>query len=194
MSNDEKERKEKVLQLLQDVILQDNALREKLQIGDKFRFVRDRLSALKLLVQDDLDSMQREIIKKTMQLTEDDIIVYVYIYNAQGIALQTWQKMLSPSVFYEYSVNRPVYTDKTLVESFVRSRPNKVQHGYLTIVIKKQDIIPLQESLQPKDPIGSPLAKIKEGSLHFNKMISFTYQNNEYVVSENGQLVKKEED
>jgi len=193
MSNGDKEKKERILQLVSDAIQRDKALREDYQIGDKFRFIRDRLHALQLHVEEDLNAMQKEIEKKTDQVADDEVLVYVYLYNAQGIAFQTWQKMLSPSVFYEYSVNRPVYADKSCVESFVRSRPNKVQHGFLTVAIKKQNILLLPAGTEPpKDQIGNPLIKIKEGALPFDRMFSFTYQGHEYVVNEAGQVVKKQ--
>jgi hypothetical protein len=101
--------------------------------------------------------------------------------------------MLAPSVFYEYSVNRPIYADKASVEAFVRSRPNKVQHGYLTVAIKKQDILPPSPGLEPqKDQVGNPLIKIREGSLLFKKMIAFIHQGHEYTLDEAGHMVRKQ--
>lgn len=193
MSNGTKEQSEKILQLVLNAIKQDKELREKFQVGDKFRFIRDRLDALQLRVQETITSLQKEDEKKKDTLAEDEVIVYVHIYNAQGIAFQTWQKMVSPSVFYEYSVNRPIYNDKSHIESFIRSRPNKVQHAYIGVAIKKQDILSTPESELVKDAIGNPLIKIREGSLLFNRFISFIHNNNEFIFNENGQLVKKPE-
>jgi hypothetical protein len=193
MSNDNKEQKDKILQMVLDAIQQDQELREKFQVGDKFRFIRDRLNALKQRVEEALNAIQQEIEKKTDQLAEDEVLVYVYIFNAQGLVFQTWQKMLTPSVFYEYSVNRPIYADKNFVEAFIRSRPSKAQHGFLTIAIKKSDVIPPPAGTeQQKDQVGNPLIKIREGSLRLNRLFSFTHQGNEYTVNEAGQVVRKE--
>lgn len=191
MSNGNKEASEKILQLVLSAMQQDKELREKYQIGDKFRFIRDRLSALESRIQENINSLHKEVVKKSDTIAEDEVLVYVYLYNAQGLAFQTWQKMVSPSVFYEYSVNRPVYTDKSHVEAFIRSRPNKNQHGYLTVVLKKQDILVVADPQLVKDSIGNPLVKIREGSLIFNQLRTFTHNNHEFIVSLEGQLVKK---
>lgn len=192
MSNGDKDIKEKLQKLVQDTIRADEELRNKYQIGDKFRFIRDRLQAQAARIQEELDALAIEIESKSDKIAEDEVPIYVYIFNAQGLVLQTWQKMLNPSVFYEYSVNRPAYAEKAHVESFIRSRTSKAQHGFLTIVVKKSDILPTVAGLEPVvDSIGNPLIKIKEGSLKFTKMHSFTHQENEYKVEE-GQIVKKE--
>jgi hypothetical protein len=194
MSNGDKELKEKLQKLIQDSIRVDEELRNKYQIGDKFRFIRDSLHAQATRIQEELDALAVEIESKTDKIAEDEMLVYVYIFNAQGLVLQTWQKMLNPSVFYEYSVNRPAYSEKAHIESFIRSRTSKAQHGFLTIVVKKTDVLPVQAGLEAAvDSIGNPLIKIKEGSLKFNKMFSFTHQENEYVVNKDGQIVKKDQ-
>lgn len=193
MTNVDKETKEKLKRLVEDSLRVDKELRDKFKIGDKFRFIRDRLTALDERIKEELNALQIETDSKTDKLAEDEVLVYVYIFNAQGLVLQTWHKMLSPSVFYEYSVNRPVYTEKTQVESFIRSRTSKAQHGFLTIAVKKTDILALAKGAEPAvDLVGNPLVKIREGSLKSNKMFSFTHQEKEYVISNTGQIVRKE--
>ncbi len=195
MSNgnkDQKDQIEKILQLVQSAIQQDQELREKYKIGDKFRFIRDRLIALQSRIEEQINAMQKETEKKTDLITEDEVMVYVHLFNAQGLVFQTWQKMISPSVFYEYSVNRPVYAEKSLVESFIRSRPNKVQHGFIGVIIKKQDILSIPDAEMTKDAVGNPLIKIREGSLLFNRFSSFVHNGHEYVLNEE-KLVKKED-
>lgn len=185
------EQKERLRQLMQDMLAQDKTLRDKHQIGEKFRFVRDRLNALATRIEESLGVVEEDNEASDTLLTEEDIVVYVYLYNAQGLVLKTWQKMLNPAVFYEYSVNRPIYTDKSQVDAFIRSKPNKVQHGYLAVIIKKQDVISGEGVEGSKDAIGNPLIKVKEGSLRFDRLLSFTQNGNEYTVKENGEFEKK---
>jgi intracellular multiplication protein IcmQ len=191
MSND-KEQREKLLKVVSDAVRQDKELREKYQIGDKFRFIRDRLIALLSQVEESLSSLQKKAEKKSDELLADEMLIYVYLFNTQGLIFQTWQKMLNPSVFYEYSVNRPIYTEKAFVDSFIRSKASLVQHGYLTIAIKKQDIIKDATTEGVKDAIGNPIVKVKEGSLHVEKLVSFTHNGHEYVLNEVGAIVKKQ--
>jgi hypothetical protein len=192
MSNSDKELKEKIQKLVLDAVQLDKELRDQYKMGDKFRFIRDRLELIRLHVEEELKILQQAIEDKVDRLEEGEVLIFVHLFNAQGIVFQTWQKMVSPSVFYEYSVNRPIYTEKAHIEAFIRSKHNKAQHGYLSVAIKKSDILPTLVGVEKaKDTIGNPVFKIKEGSLLFKKMFSFTHQEHEYVVNEAGQLVKK---
>jgi intracellular multiplication protein IcmQ len=191
MPNTNKEQNKKLLQLMRNAVQQDNEMRQKFQVGDKFRFIRDRLNALLARMEEGISALEKEDEQKVIHIADDEMVVYVYLYNAQGLAFQTWQKMLNPSVFYEYSVNRPIYADLSFVEAFVRSKTNKMQHAYLTIVIKKQDVITTQGAEIQKDALGNPLIKVKEGSLHFIKMVAFTHNSIHYIVNDRGEVIKK---
>ncbi|TAK74116.1 MAG: hypothetical protein EPO11_07410, partial [Gammaproteobacteria bacterium] len=147
------------------------------------------LHALLTLVEENFAVHYQESKAVTLQPTEDELLVYVYLYNAKGLTFPTWQKMVHPSVFYEYSVNRPIYRDKAHVESFIRSKANKAQHGYLTLIINKAEVIKDEAALQ--DTVGNPLIKVKDGSLRKEKFISFTHNGAEYVIDAEGELMKK---
>jgi len=187
MANDEKDHKE-LLKLIQDAVKQDQELREKFGIGDKFRFIRDRLHALQSSMEESLRAIEQEEASHTNVVADDETVVYVYLYNAQGMIMQTWQKMVAASVFYEYSINRPIYSDKANIESFIRSKQNRQQHAYLAIAVKKHNIL-ANENI--KDPLGHPLVKVKEGSLMFNRLINFHHNNHDYTLDSAGILVKK---
>lgn len=191
MSADNKDKTEKLLKLVRESIAQDAQLREKFQIGEKFRFIKDRLNALVNTVEESIKAMEKLTEKASKELAQDEVLVYVYLYNAQGLVVNTWQKMVNPSVFYEYSVNRPIYTEKNDIEAFIRSRSQKVQHGFLTIALKKDDVLKLSTIEVTKDAIGNPLVKVKEGSLKFNRLMSFTHNGIDYEIKENGELQKK---
>jgi hypothetical protein len=179
---------EKLLQLLRTALQEDKKLREDYQIGDKFRFIRDRLQALLTEVEHHIASITAKTTQSAKSLAADETLVYVYLYNAHGIALQSWQKMLSASVLYEYSVNRPVYTDKTFIETFIRHKASKSQHGYLAIAIKQQDLFTL-EGL--KDNLGNPLVKVKEGAFKIERVLSFFHNDKEYELdTETGMKLK----
>ena len=192
MADNSQENREKLLALVNAAIEEEKSLREKYQIGDKFRFIRDKLSALQMSIVEGLNEIKATESAGPDVLAADEVLVYVYIFNSQGQSAASWQKLLHQSVFYEYSVNRPIYADQSYIDSFIRSRPNKVQHGYLTVAIKKSDVLPvLAGSPVLKDVNNNPLIKIREGSLKFNRVISFKYNEGEYTVKESGEMVKK---
>lgn len=188
--SDNKEKIEKLLQLMHEAVQRDAELRGQFNVGDKFRFIRDRLVALVARIEENLATLQQETEKKKDTLAEDEALIFVHLFNAHGLTVQSWQKMVHPSVFYEYSVNRPIYSEKMHIESFIRGKPNKVQHAFITIAVKKHDIMSAVAEAM-KDPIGHPLIKVKEGSLKPNRLLLFTHNDLDYVVNENGMLVKK---
>ncbi len=191
MSINEKEQRIKLLDRIRDMVARDESLRAKYQVGDKFRFVRDRLQALLSQLELHAESKQAEEVKREVVATAaaDEVLLYVYLYNAQGVTLQTWVNMLTPKLFYEYSVNRPIYLDRTHIESLIRSKNNPMQHAFLTVVVKQNLLV--QNENPPKDALGHTIVKVKEGSLKFERFISLTHNENDYLLQENGTLSKK---
>lgn len=188
MSNDRDQRL-KLIELVRDIIQHDEHLREKYQIGERFRFVKDRLIALLDQLEKQAKLLEPEKKKEAGGgLAEDEVLVFVYLFNAQGILVNTWQKMLTPKLFYEYSVNRPIYADKIGIDTLIRFKTNKVQHGYLTVAMKKSDIL----SADAKDSAGNTMLKVKEGSLRFERLVSFSHNEIDYVLNEENTLVKKD--
>ncbi len=184
--DDEIEQQEKLIRLIREMIQQDSDLREKYQVGDKFRFVRDRLQGL--LTHLESSSIQKASKEITEQKDEaDKVVVYVYLYNAQGLIFRSWSAMLTPKVFYEYSVNRPIYLEKNNLEVVIKSKANKQQHGYLAIKINRNEIISAADA-GLKDANGNPLIKIKEGSLRFENLVWFFHNDQHYTVTPQGEF------
>ncbi len=182
--------KEKLLLLMREAVVQEEELRKKNAMENKFRFVRERLHTIFNEMEQELQSVTEHAEKQTKknELLEDEVAVYVYLYNAHGAVLSSWQHLLTPKVFYEYSVNRPIYKEKTDIQTLLRSKSNKTQHAYLTVGIKASHIVPFDV----KDNLGNQLIKIKEGALSIEKLLSFTFNEQDYVLNAKGELIKKE--
>ncbi|HVY53068.1 MAG TPA: type IVB secretion system protein IcmQ [Gammaproteobacteria bacterium] len=178
----------KLTHIIQTAIERDAELRQRYEVGEKFRFIRDRLQSLLDEVQKQPAAHATKKQKETVQVLEDEILVYVHLYNAQGLSVRTWQSIITPKAFFDFSVNRPIYKERSHVLSFIQAKPNRAQHGFLTIAVKV-DRITSDENL--KDPMGYSLVKVKEGSLRCEKLLCFTHNENEYTLSEEGELVKK---
>jgi intracellular multiplication protein IcmQ len=180
-----------LLGIVREVIQQDLVLREKYHIENKFRFIRDRLAALQDTLEKALAVSDRLQSAQGISLDADEMLVYVYLYNSQGLQFRTWQNLVTPKVFYEYSVNRPIYCEKEHVNALLRIKTNKAQHAYLTVVVKQEHVIQLPDDLTPKDSVGNPVIKVKEGSLRIEKLINFCHQEKEYILNPSGELVIK---
>lgn len=189
---DEVQEYERLIQLIREAIQQDADLREKYGVADKFRFVRDRLNGLLTHLEEQAKLLELEEQKLHQDKgPSDKTLVYVYLYNAQGTILRTWLTLLTPRVFYEYSVNRPIYQDKYHIDLLVRGKANKQQHAYLTVRVKQSDIISGGNS-GSIDGLGNPVIKVREGSLQFENLVAFTHNGQDYVLSKQGEFVKKE--
>lgn len=188
----EQEQLAKLISLVRQALERDEQLRQQYQIGEKFRFVRERLQAL--LEKIEKETVAQEKKKASTQETTieaDELLVYIHLYNAQGIVLRTWQTMITPKAFFDFSVNRPIYQEKSYIEAFIRSKAKKIQHAYLIVAVKKNQILTSAEEGALKDVLGNPLIKIKEGSLSYKKTISFVHNDQSYVLNEAGDLIKK---
>ncbi len=182
--------KDALYEILQTAVAEDEALRQKFNMGDKFRFIREQLLALQASVGAELALIKDEINHSApVALAEDELIVYVYLFNAQGVLVPTWRKMVQSSVLYEYSVNRPIYTDESAIQAVIRTKSNKQQHAYLAVAVKKENIYPMADAAL-KDAMGNTLIKVKEGSLHFNRILFFKHNESEYRVNDLGELIK----
>lgn len=184
----------KILELVHQAIQRDQELRDQYNIGEKFRFIKDRLHALLTHVEENISAYDVIVNPDKKEIADDEKLVYVYLYNAQGNLLKSWSKMLNPKAFYEYSVNRPIYQEKAHIEAFIKNKPNKLYHAYLTVAVKTAHILSASENESMKDIFDHPLVKIKEGALSFNKLIALTHNDQEYELNDEGELIKKSEE
>jgi len=189
--SDEKERFSKLVGIIQQALQRDEQLRKTYQVGEKFGFIRERLNNLLENIQKDTFIPEKKVKPAyEVMVEEDEMLVYVHLYNSQGNVVRTWQSVITPKAFFDFSVNRPVYADQKSIETFIRGKANKTQHAYLTIAMKKEHLVSNRDE-GLKDAMGNPLIKIKEGSLRMDKVLSFTHNENVYTLNEDGVLIKK---
>lgn len=175
--------KQALFSIVKELVASDEALRQKNQVGDKFRFIRERLQNLYQEVETSLENEASQT-EAEKPLSEDDRLVFVYLYNAQGILLPTWQKLLSAQTFYDHSVNRPIYGDEKEIQAFISTKPNPKQHGYLIFSVRREEV----QLSGTKDTLGAYLMKVKEGVLKFSGLKGFVNHQRRYQVSSNGEM------
>lgn len=180
----------KLTEIVQAAIQRDAELRQRYEVGDKFKFIRDRLQTLLEEVQRETEAIKIWQKKSTQVVSVEagEVLVFVHLYNAQGLSIKTWQGIITPKAFFDFSVNRPIYKEKAHIQSFIQAKANRAQHGYLTVAVKQERVI---SSENLKDSMGHTLVKVKEGSLRCEKLLSFTHNDNEYILNEESELVKK---
>jgi hypothetical protein len=175
-----KEEIKKVKELLQDAINTEKLLREKHEIGVRFHVLRSQLQANLEEFEKEIALMQESEPSDAPQkqtIADDEMLVYVHLFNSFGSKLKSWENLLLGSSLQEHSVNRPIYTDITQVEEILRTRAPKEQHAYLEMLIKKTDLLAENKS---NDCYQHSLAKLREGSLKPEKIRRLHHKSIDY--------------
>jgi len=181
-----------VHEALQSAVDKEGELRENCEIGVRFNVVNTQLQAAVEKFDKAVgigEEKGEEAAKAEAGLAEDETLVYVYLFNAHGMALRTWQNLLLPSAFFEHSVNRPIYADKEHVEAVLRAKPNKDRHAYVEVVIKKDDIFQTTGGQDLQDKYGHPLLRLRQGALKPKNAQYFFHKDTKYKISKDGQIV-----
>jgi Dot/Icm secretion system protein IcmQ len=170
--------KEKVLKLSKKLV---EDLEELLDTGDwkKSPFLNvmsKRLGIIRDKAQELTEELTNENIsliesKKPQKLKEGYTEVYIYLYQADGNNLLIWQNIIRSLT--KHSMNRPIYGSEEHIKALIRSKPDPVKHAYVTIAIKKEDII--QPLIHQTDSLGHTLLTLKEHSISMENVITFVH-------------------
>lgn len=188
--SDEKEEdfsSEELIVFLQDIIDMELAERAQCDIGARFSVLQSQLQKLLIDYREEMREFSSvEMINsqlKKEEAQEDETIVYVYLFNAQGRRLNSWLQFLSPQSLMDMSVNRPIYAKKEHVDELLRSKTDTDLHAYIKVVVKKANILmPLEESVL-KDSLGNLLLRVKHAAIKQDKILGFYHQGKEYTFS-----------
>lgn len=186
------ESNEELLKELGNIVDIEQDLRERCGVGARFKVIREQLQSILQKYTKKIKQFQRfgkDIEKEADVLPQDEMLVYVYLFNAQGATLKNWENLLLPKALIDHSVNRPIYAEQQDVEKMLRAKQNKTQHAYLVIAIKKQNVLQTEKNKELKDQHGFPLLRIKQGSLDTAKIKKFIHNEHEYIVTGKGRLV-----
>jgi hypothetical protein len=185
---------EDLLVTLRAIVAKEAALREQRQLGERFRFVREQLQViLEATVALAPVAVVSQAVAEAIEGLADKRLVYVYLFNAQGLDLRSWHRMLTAQALYEHSINRPAYAEKTHIEALLRKKANLHQHAYLTVAVAPTEIQVLVAETTDiaDDALTHGTARLKEGSLRTGQLVAFTHNGVEYSVTAAGELVKK---
>jgi hypothetical protein len=192
MADDEK-RKLQLLNYLKSLVAKDGALRKKYNIGDRYKVIATRLKNLVQYVERNTDmekALEQSVGKSKGELNASQMLVYVYLFNANGRWLQRWMQMFSKKNLYEYGFNRPIYSSEKAVQSYINSREFQDEHAYIAVVVNKDDASEGQVHLT--DSLEQPLVKIKEAALLMDNISYFWHKEEKYSLARD-QLVPFDE-
>ncbi len=122
------------------------------------------------------------------RLNQGLVLVYISIYQSDPLNLSKWETTLKS--IREYSITRPVYGQQDHVEEAIRSKPGAINEGFVTVYIKKEDIIPPYAGKKVEDRWGHELLTLRDGSLLPSNILEFVHQGKKYEFK-NGKLSLK---
>tara|TARA_B100000508_G_C11433476_1_gene264672 strand:- start:547 stop:1188 length:642 start_codon:yes stop_codon:yes gene_type:complete len=177
-------------ELLKEVKAREAALRDATKIGVRFNVLRTQVDKAldefeqalsNFHVDEDADEVDHNKV-----LADDEMPVYIYLFNSQGHVFDSWKSMMKPSSIREYSVNRPVYLKLEHVEEVLRAKTPREHHGFVEVIVKKADILSFDAM---HDKFHHPLARLKEGALKLERVLRFHVNRQDYQVSPDGKIL-----
>lgn len=177
---------EGVLPSIQALIKEEASLREQAAVGSRFLVLQTQLQQIEQRMQALLDEKTRaqacESNKKAkaLALQEDEVVVFVYLYNAHGLRLSSWERFLAQHALDEHSVNRPVYARAEDVEVLLRNKNHPQNHGVLKVKVSRDDIALSAEASQLRDLHGNVLLRLRQSALKQKNILAFICKGKEY--------------
>ena len=144
-----------------------------------------------LKAREKLDKVRRESSVKSGArhdaLPEDQMLVYVSLYQALGGNLNIWEQMLK--VLASCSLGRPIYASEDIVRQAIESRPDLMKEAYVEVMIPKSGILILQDDKALKDVNGNDLLSLHPGVVNPLGVKRFVHANNLEYKFVNGKLL-----
>ncbi len=172
-------------QIIQEAVNIEHQLRQNHDIGVRFNILKTQLESLSNKVDNEISAKEHKPkinAKNANELAEDETLIYVCLFNAQGQALRSWQNLLLPKALYDHSVNRPIYANQSEIEEMLHNKTNKNQNAYFSIAVKKADIMADENTTTLHDPNGFPLLRLKQGALKNGKIKLFIHNGIAYRI------------
>lgn len=180
--------------LLQSLLEKEVQLRTDLGVGSRFLVLQTQLKQLCDKVnQLDVEKQranQDEVDFKSQAhvLKDDEAIVFVYLYNAHGAYLSTWEKLLSEKALNEHSVNRPVYAHEDDVDVLLRNKNHLENHAIIEAKINKEFITLPAGKSSLRDIHGGVLLRLQQGALKPHNILHLRLNGKVYQLNHQGKL------
>jgi len=179
---------QRTYEILKKLIDSETKYRTDNDIGVRFNVLKTQLDSIKEKIAKEVGVQKKPESTQNVEMSKDETLVYVYLFNATGDKLASWQKLLTPSALFEHSVNRPVYANKADLQKMLRGKTNLALHGYLEITINKSDIMMTSSRNQLHDILNSPLLRLKQGALKQENIRCLFHNEKQYRIGKNNSL------
>lgn len=123
---------------------------------------------------------EQEAVLAIPEKTADQDEAFVSLYNADGINLEKWTKLLL--ALDKQIVTRPVYGSENEIRGIMRAKTVRKNDAYAAFYVNKADIIQPKEGKVPMDRMGNPLLMLRDSALKMENITRFCHETGVYVL------------
>ncbi|OGT46359.1 MAG: Dot/Icm secretion system protein IcmQ [Gammaproteobacteria bacterium RIFCSPHIGHO2_12_FULL_41_15] len=161
-----------------------------IQAGDwqKTLFLRNTIKPL-MAVREQALVVQKKLTQEQIQgpakkqLGEDQIKVFITIYQSQGHNLALWETQLRS--LSSYVQGRPVYSNEEDIRRALRAKLDQVNEAYVVVAIDRTSVMNLINHAERTDRLGHKLLVLMPGALQSENIYEFVHQGKCYDFIEN---------
>jgi intracellular multiplication protein IcmQ len=141
-------------------------------IGKNLQKIRDSYATY-TKVDSAAKESQEAMLARKIALRSGQQEVFVGLYSSEGSNLQSWERILAN--LQNQVISRPIYANELDVQTFIKSKENKINEAYLSIFIQKDAILPLPPDKIPQDRLGKPVLTLKNKALQVENIQYFCH-------------------
>ncbi len=131
---------------------------------------------------------QSKVINKLDTVGEDQQLLYVSLFQAQGHDVKSWEKQVR--ALNRYIVGRPIYAEEDNVKKVIRLKQNSANEAYVVLAVDKKFIQkPNAFEVERKDRYGNSLETLKPGVITDANIFELVHDDQRYSY-ERGHLIK----
>ncbi|OGV32355.1 MAG: Dot/Icm secretion system protein IcmQ [Legionellales bacterium RIFCSPHIGHO2_12_FULL_35_11] len=155
-------------------------------LGKKIKQMRDAL-AIKLDSIGGDSTLSSDFISRRAALENALIEVYISLFSLEGVKLQSWEQIVYN--IKKQVISRPVYATEEEVVNFIKTKSQKLNEAYISIFVRKEDILIPKGDKSPVDRLGQNLLVLKDNAISLDNVNFFIHSTGSYRYSR-GKLVK----
>jgi len=188
MNDDLNQKAKDVLQALNDLIKghpwdESNFLKV---MGRELRKIRDDLTAQTNAPKPDEANVASRLARK-IALHSGQQEIFIALYSLDGSNLQTWERIVVN--LRKQMISRPIYSNENDIKSWIKTKDNKINEGYLSIYVSQTDLLAIAEDKAPIDKLGKKLLVLKDNTINLDNIHHFVHESGTYRYA-HGRLVK----
>ena len=119
-------------------------------------------------------------------LEDDEMLVYISIFQSEGHNLRKWALQLSS--LRSYLLGRPIYEKEADVAKMIRQKLVQTSEAYVVVAVKNNEIQNFSYQAERIDRFGNPLLTLKDTAVKSDNIFEFVHQNQRYFFV-NGKLI-----